>query len=234
MPNGWVDPEDLQDILSYWKGGFITHCKAHHAGYIPDTLRDAYGLQWGEACDHCFEAADILAHIKRFPEGQFVALRRGAAFGFCTSIRTSRPPSAPVLPWREAIGDLQLSAHEPNGDWLYGVEMAVRPDYQRGGIGSAFYEIRFALAKKLNLRGIYTIGMLMGYRRYTSELANEMHVVEYGNRVIAGEITDPTVSMQMKRGFRADYVVENYVDEPAASDAGVLLVWQNPDYQERA
>ena len=104
--------------------------------------------------------------------------------------------------------------------------MEVSPSYRRGGIGTAFLRARFALAKRLNLRGIYAVGMLMGYHRY----ADRMSVEEYGARVIAGELTDPTVSLQMKRGFRAERVVRDYVDEPDAGDAGVLIVWDNPDF----
>ena len=100
--------------------------------------------------------------------------------------------------------------------------------YQGHGVGTGLYQARFNLVKALNLRGWYAVGMLMGYEKY----ADKMEVVEYGNKVIAGEIKDPTVSMQMNRGFRAEHVVTDYVDEPAAGDAGVLIVWENPDYQE--
>ena len=106
--------------------------------------------------------------------------------------------------------------------------MAVRPQYHRRGIGTGLYEARFALVKQLNLRGWYAVGMLMGYENH----AENMSVSEYGEKVIAGEIYDPTVSMQLNRGFRAEYVVRDYVDEPAAGDAGVLIFWENPDYEE--
>ena len=95
------------------------------------------------------------------------------------------------------------------------------------GIGTGLYEARFDLARQLNLRGWYAVGMLMGYSRH----ADEMDVVEYGEKVIAGEIKDPTVTMQMNRGFVPKRVVTDYADEPAAGDAGVLIVWQNPEYE---
>ena len=122
-------------------------------------------------CGDCFSADDILAHSERFPEGQFVAIRisgpgAGHAAAMAVTMRTSRPPTAPILPWMEAIGDLRISAHEPEGDWLYGVEMAVRPMYQGHGIGTGLYEARFDLARRLNLRGWYAVGMLMGYSQH--------------------------------------------------------------------
>ena len=69
----------------------------------------------------------------------------------------------------------------------------------------------------------------MGYKKH----AEAMSVTEYGDKVIAREIDDPTVTMQLNRGFRAEKVVTDYVDEPAAGDAGVLIVWENPDYEAR-
>ncbi len=121
---------------------------------------------------------------------------------------------------------MRLSAHEDAGDWLYGVEMAVRPMYRRRGIGTAMYEARKRLVASLNLRGWYFVGMLMGYRDHSDTLS----ALEYGERVIAGELTDPTVTMQMNRGFRPIRVIRDYVEEEAAGNAGVLLVWENSDY----
>ena len=204
-----------------------------HAESACFAFLDAYGVHGSDDCDDCFSADDILVHSKRFPEGQFVAIRisgpgAGHAVGMAVTMRTSRPPSAPILPWMEAIGDLRIRAHEPEGDWLYGVEMAVRPMYQGHGIGTGLYEARFELARRLNLRGWYAIGMLMGYRQYV----DVMDPSEYGENVIARQLKDPTVTMQMNRGFRAERVITDYVDEPAAGNAGVLIVWENPNYEQ--
>ena len=228
----WLKDYEEQDVIIQLPGVSIMNSKPWHSG-ISISLQAAYGLRHGEECDDCFTEDDILAHIERFPLGQFAAQRisgpsAGNCVGMATTMRTSRPPKEPTLPWKEAIGDMRLSRHEPNGDWLYGVEMAVHPMYQGHGIGSGLYAARFALVKHLNLRGMVAVGMLMGYHQH----ANEMDVVAYGERVIAGEIKDPTVTMQMNRGFRAERVVTEYCDEPAAGDAGVLIVWENPDYQE--
>jgi hypothetical protein len=145
------------------------------------------------------------------------------------TMRTSRPPSEKAIDWMSAIGDLSIKNHEPEGDWLYGVEMAVRPMYHRNGIGTQLYKRRFQLVKDLNLRGWYAVGMLMGYETY----ADQMDVVTYGEKVIAGDIYDPTVSMQVNRGFRAEYVVTDYLDEPPAGNAGVLIIWDNPEYEDK-
>src|SRR5690606_42021094 len=65
-------------------------------------------------------------------------------------------------------------------------------------------------------------GMLMGYHRYRGLMTPR----EYGQRVIAGEIEDPTVSMQLRRGFEPRAIIEEYYPEWKAGHAAVLLVHQ--------
>lgn len=230
----WLQHFDRKDVLKTRPGIAIMNTAHWHTESACFAFLDAYGIRPGDDCGDCFSADDILAHTKRFPEGQFVAIRisgpgAGHAVGMAVTLRTSRPPTAPILPWMHAIGDLRISAHEPDGDWLYGVEMAVRPMYQGHGIGAALYEARFDLVRKLNLRGWYAVGMLMGY----SQHADELDVGEYGEKVIAGELKDPTVTMQMNRGFHAERVITDYVDEPAAGNAGVLIAWENLCYEPK-
>jgi GNAT superfamily N-acetyltransferase len=123
---------------------------------------------------------------------------REIVVGTATTMRTRRPPDAPPLGWHAVIGDYGLPNHDPEGDWLYGVEIAVHPDYQRRGIATALYRARLALVPELGLEGWYAGGMLMGYHRYADVLTPRA----YAERVIAGELTDPTVSMQLHRGLR--------------------------------
>ena len=277
LDSGWLKFFDRKDVLMTLPGIAIMNTAHWHADSACFAFLDAYGIRPGDDCGDCFSADDILAHTGRFPEGQFVAIRisgpgAGEAAGMAITMRTSRPPTESILPWMDAIGDLRISAHEPDGEWLYGVEMAVRPMYQGHGIGTGLYEARFNLVRRLNLRGWYAVGMLMGYsdiieeglreterfelfnmrggrtreqlvgdgrlREVDSRLTgfprycDKLSVTEYGNSVIARQLKDPTVTMQMNRGFRAERVITDYVDEPAAGNAGVLIVWDNPDYVE--
>lgn len=211
----------------------IINTQPHYADGICRTVRRAFHVDLNEECDDCMKPRHINAQVEQFPQGQFVAVYTEddgseIVVGMAATMRTTRPPTEKALDWMTAIGDLGIKNHEPDGDWLYGVEMAVRPMYHRNGIGTQLYKKRFQLVKDLNLRGWYAVGMLMGYESY----ADDMDVVTYGEKVIAGDIYDPTVSMQINRGFRAEYVVTDYLDEPPAGDAGVLIIWDNPDYKE--
>lgn len=209
----------------------ITNTQPEHTQQASDVIKIAFGLTPDTLDDDAFEAPDILAQINRFPEGQFVAVLRSpnhhdTVIGVAATLRTNHPASARHLPWMEMLGDKTIANHNPKGKWLYGVEMAVHPNFRKYGIGTALYEARFDLVRRLGLRGWYAVGMLMGYERYK----NQMSVREYGEKVMRRELIDPTVTMQMNRGFRPLEVVENYMEEPSSGDAGVAIVWDNPDF----
>lgn len=171
--------------------------------------------------------------LERHGDGQFIAVTevdgQEKIIGVALALRTSHRPSAPPQSWLEAIGSLGLTGHNPHGRWLYGAEKAVHPEYQGRGIGTALYETQFRLVRRLGLRGIYAGGMLKGY----SDHRDEMSIREYAGRVLRGELFDPTVSVQMKRGFRPLSLIENYSWDHEASHAGMLIVWDNPRRSDR-
>jgi len=196
-----------------------------HAEGVYDVVRLANGYDLDRYC-HCINPEAVAEQLERFPAGQFVAVtyEDGAekVIGMATTMITARSPSEPALPWYEEIGSFGLRHHEPDGHWLYGVEIAVHPEYQRHGVASALYKARLALVDEYGLKGWYAGGMLMGYHRYREELTPS----EYAQRVIAGELRDPTVTMQLHRGLEPRAVIENYYPEWKAGHAAVLLVYE--------
>jgi len=180
----------------------------------------------GDITPDTFIAPHFLEHIRRFPQGQFIALLNGQAVGYAVTMRTARSPYAVPLPWMDAIGDMTLRNHHPQGEWLYGVDFLVHPEFRKRGIGTKLYRARFDLVKRSNLRGFYAGGMLAGYHKYQ----HKMSVIEYANAVRAGQIKDPTVSMQLNRGFRPQSVIKNYSDDPHPYDSAMLIIWDNPRF----
>ena len=181
----------------------------------------------------CIGSKELAEQVRRFPEGQFVAVAnvdgREKVIGVAVAMRTDYAPSARPLSWREMIGDLNIVNHAPEGVWLYGVEKAVHPDYQGMGVGSALYKAQFDLAQGLNLKGIYAGGMLKGYKNFK----HEMSLREYAGKVMRGELFDPTVSVQMRKGFTPRTLIENYSWDHQAEHAGMLIVWETPARLER-
>jgi Acetyltransferase (GNAT) family. len=46
-----------------------------------------------------------------------------------------------------------LTSHQPDGDWLYGADVGVHPDYRGRGLAQALYAARQELVWTLGSRG---------------------------------------------------------------------------------
>ena len=207
----------------------IRNTRLSDADEIKMTIQLAFNVPPDEDCDDCMGRKEVQSQLERFPEGQFVAvIADDSGEKVVGTAHTMRVRKAPYPgKWLETIGTRGIKKHDPEGQWLYGVDMAVRPGYHRRGIGTALYQARFDLVKRLNLRGWYAGGMLMGY----DKVRDKMSIEEYGKGVIAGELVDPTVTMQKNRGFELRELILDYMEEEQAGNASVLIVWENPDYQ---
>ena len=136
-----------------------------------------------------------------------------------TTLRLNLDLRRPQHRFPEFLGGLFLSAHDPAGEWLYGADLGVHPEWRRRGIARALYAARHATAQRLGLRGQLTVGMLNGY----GTVADRMSAEDYYGRLVAGEISDPTVSAQMRIGFRPGGLIPDYVQDPRCGGYGVLL-----------
>ena len=206
----------------------IIEAKAHHGRGIYEVICQANGFDPQQDIPGVFGLSLWQEVLARFTEGQFVAVvgekEKEKVIGVALSMRTNYKPSEKPLSWRDMIGDLGLKHHDKKGRWLYGVEKAVHPDYQGLGIGSALYKVQFRLIQKLNLKGMYAGGMLKGYQHFRKK----MSIREYAGKVMRGEIFDPTVSVQMRKGFRARTIIENYSWDHEADHTGMLIVYEMP------
>ena len=123
------------------------------------------------------------------------------------------------------IGRGTLSTHNPDGQWLYGIDVGVHPDFRRRGIARKLYEARAQLVRDLGLRGELVAGLLPGYPRYREQ----MTVDEYARRVAVGELIDPTLSMQLSVGFKLRKLLTNYVTDPRSDNTVTLIVREASD-----
>ena len=54
--------------------------------------------------------------------------------------------------FNEITGKLTLRTHDPSGEYYYGADISVHPDFRRKGIGSRLYECRKDVVRKFNKR----------------------------------------------------------------------------------
>nr|PZN53597.1 MAG: GNAT family N-acetyltransferase [Chloroflexota bacterium] len=182
--------------------------------------------------DEWFTSEMYCAQVATFPEGQFVALAETAngvqVVGATTTFRTNETFEGDDIPYYfDFIGRGYLTTHEPDGEWLYGTGLMVHPAFRRMGIGTRLYEARRELVKRLNLRGELVGGLLPGYENYRGQ----MSVADYARRVVAGELTDPTLTMQLRNGFVLRRLLPGFIDDPRSDNTATLIARENPDYR---
>jgi len=158
-------------------------------------------------------------HVELFPEGQFVAVEGQRVVGMTTSIRLTDAAARAPHAFAEIIQGGWCTTHDPHGEWLYGIDLGTHPEHRGRGIARALYRARHDTVRALGLRGQYVVGMLAGYGR----VQDRMNVETYYDKVVRGELADPTVTAQMKIGFVPEGLVPDYVDDPACGNFGVRL-----------
>ncbi len=169
----------------------------------------------------------FIKHCEVFPEGEFVALLDGKVVGLGSGFFVHFDFDHPGHTFNEIIAGGYYTNHEPDGEYYYGADISVHPDYRGRGIGRQLYNARKDLVIRSNLKGIVAGGVLPGYPRYRQQYS----IHDYVNRVVAGELFDPTLSMQLRNGFEMRGMLENYLEDTNSDNWATLIYWPNPHYR---
>lgn len=175
--------------------------------------------------------AQLASHLAIFPEGQLVAVdAEGSIAGYAASLIVFWDDYDVSTSWRDFTAGGTFTNHDPErGRTLYGSEIMVDPSRQRQGIGRTLYAARRELVRRLGLLRIRAGARLRGYSRYASRMSAE----EYVRRVVAGELQDPTLTFQLREGFRVLAVVPSYLrHDPESGGWAAVIEWVNPDAPE--
>ncbi|MFU8888573.1 MAG: GNAT family N-acetyltransferase [Trueperaceae bacterium] len=146
----------------------------------------------------------------------------GLGSGFFTDFDFAHPDHT----FRDMIDDGWFGHHDPDGAWYYGADVSVHPDYRGLGLARRLYDARKALVRRHGKRGIVAGGALPGYPRYRDALAIE----DYVARVVAGELFDPTLTVQLRNGFVVEGILRGYLEDHATGDCATLIVWRDPAF----
>lgn len=169
------------------------------------------------------------SHLAVFPEGQLVAVesRSGEVVGMASALIVVWDDYHFGSEWRTWTADGFFTNHDPvRGRTLYGAEVMVDPARQRQGIGAHLYAARRDLVRRLGLRRIRAGARLRGYGAWAGTLTP----AEYVERVIDGELRDPTLSFQLREGFEVVAVVGGYLRHDRESlGFAAVIEWLNPD-----
>jgi len=156
-------------------------------------------------------------HLDIFPEGQLVILDGEKVIASSTAMRQNYPKGHHTF--LDISDHLWMGTHDPVGEWLYGLDLSVHPDYRRKGLGRAIYNLRHEIARNLGCKGQLTAGMPIGFDR----VKNKMTIEAYCEALMNGEMIDPTVSAQIKCGFILVEPLYHYLNDPRSGNASILM-----------
>ncbi len=164
-----------------------------------------------------------------FEEGQVLAEIDGQVVGYATSLLVQLAAAPHTYEYDELTGAGTFSTHSPDGDTLYGADIAVHPDFRGKGVAGKLYVARKGLLKRYNLRRMVAYGRLTGYPEYAGRLTAQ----EYVDKVVAGELSDSALNAHLKAGYRVTSVSMNIMRDKPSLDYATLLELENPDYDPK-
>lgn len=168
----------------------------------------------------------LASHLAVFPDGQLVAVEGDDIVGMAASLIVLWDDYELDTTWRDFTAEGMFVNHDPaRGKTLYGAEIMVDPASQGTGIGSMLYQARRDIVTRLGLKRVRAGARLRGYHRHAKDMTAEQYV----EKVVAGELRDPTLSFQIKRGFRVIGVVSGYLrHDPESLGFAAVIEWVNP------
>jgi predicted amidohydrolase/ribosomal protein S18 acetylase RimI-like enzyme len=175
---------------------------------------------------HGYSAGAVKGQINNFPDGQFVILADDKVVGYCATFRISEKMCLKPHTWAEITGNGYASRHEPDGDWLYGMEVCVDPDYRGYRLGQRLYNERKKLCQSLGLKGIVFAGRLPTLAKRIKKYAS---VEDYIEAIKLKKARDPVLSFQLHNGFEVIGIIPEYLTvDHQSMGYGIHLVWRNP------
>ena len=173
-----------------------------------------------------YAVGTLKGQISNFPEGQFVVEYEGEIVGYAASIILREDVVLAPHNWAGITGGGYGSSHNPNGDWLYGMEVCVDPARRRLRIGERLYDARKALVENLELKGIAFGGRLPGWQKRKKTYPSPL---EYLDAVKAKKVIDPVVNFQFRQGFEVFAILEDYLPyDEASGGCAAHMIWRNP------
>lgn len=171
--------------------------------------------------------ASLKSLIKHFPEGQIIVLFDNKVVGYCATIRVVGDIALRAHTWDEITASGYGTTHDPEGDYLYGVEVCIHPEYRNHHLGYRIYEVRKKLCTKLGLKGIIICGRLARLAEKIQEVKTAEH---YLDLVKQEKLIDKTLIFQLHNGFEIIGLLKNYLpDDKETLGYAAHAVWYNPE-----
>jgi predicted amidohydrolase/ribosomal protein S18 acetylase RimI-like enzyme len=162
-----------------------------------------------------------------FPEGQLGIEIDGQLVATSSSLIVDEEDFGAYHTFHEVSDGGFIRNHDPEGDTLYGIDIAVDPSHRGEHLARRIYEARKQLAQERNLRAILIAGRIPGYVK----VADKMTAEEYVRRVVRKDLKDPVLTSQLAQGFAIRDVLKGYLPSDTESVGyAVFMEWLNTEH----
>ena len=196
------------------------------------AIRDLVTRVYADTPMDTYTTSMLRGQIHNFPEGQFVAEYDNLIVGYCATFQIGPEHALSPHTWSEITGNGYASRHDPEGEYLYGMEVCVDPAYRGLRIGQRLYDERRKLAQSWRLKGIVFGGRLPTLGRRLRRFGSPEAYLE---EVKGSRQRDPVLTFQLRNGFEIIGLLSDYLPEDKDSlGYGVHLLWRNPNALDAA
>lgn len=193
-----------------------------------EDFRAVVGLQ-----QRCFPAIEpwtkeqFESQLAIFPEGQLGVEIDGVLVATSSSLIVDEEDFGSYHTFNEVADGGFIRNHDPEGDTLYGIDIAVDPSHRGERLARRIYEARKEVAQQRNLRAILIAGRIPGY----GKLADKMSAEEYVRRCVRKDLKDPVLTSQLAQGFAIRDVLRGYLPSDVESAGyAVFMEWLNSEH----
>ncbi|SFL69710.1 Predicted amidohydrolase [Desulfomicrobium norvegicum] len=194
-----------------------------------DALRDLHKRVY-KSLDTPWTQKQIALLTTLFPEGQVCIEDNGVIVAIALSVIIDFSLFGDQHTYDQIVGKGTFKSHDPEGDYLYGIEVFVDPEYRGMRLGRRLYDARKEIAENLNLKGILLGGRIPGYHKVSKEMTPQEYILKVKNR----ELYDPVLTFQISNDFHVRNLLDDYWpgDHESRGNA-VLLEWINIYYRKK-
>jgi len=163
-----------------------------------------------------------------YPEGQLVACLGDEIVGLILSLHCRFAQFSEPQQMADIYNPALFEGYGVDGDSLFALEILVKSTHKRMGIGKLLNARLTQTLVRNNLRAFIGVSRVSGY----GKLQQEMSIETYLQKVVAGELHDPSLSYNCANQMLPKQAIAAYY--PADVDSagyGALVIQYNPYYQ---
>ena len=186
---------------------------------VREIMKQVYAHMGG-----AWSLAEFSKLLELFPQGQICIEDKGRVVASALTLIIDDANLERDHSYEDIVADGEFHKHDPEGDYLYGIDLFVHRDYRAMRLGRRLYDARKELCEKLNMKGIIVGGRIPGYAKHHHDMTPGEYIKKVKNR----ELIDPVLTFQLANDFHPKRVIRNYIPEDGPSRSyGVFLEWNN-------